>query len=95
VSSISSIEPHERSQQEKHELDIALARCALLGGQPFTFYDWQYHPETYDLFVNLLQDYTPPNRHRLAGELLDEVYEETERLVRLHLDESPRPGQQQ
>lgn len=57
----------------KEQIDRALARACFAGNRPFSMWS---HPFMREALQLLKKDYTPPDRHRIAGSLLSELYTE-------------------
>ena len=77
--------PPSLNMQSKHVLDRKAAEAILFGGLPFTTFDCQVHPAMRAFHESLHPGYTPPSRQRIAGQLLDEIYDDIWRQVQTTL----------
>lgn len=71
------------TEKEKHKLDLQVARFIFSTNSPFRHVE---HPEFKKLLVMMRPGYCPPNRKKIANELLDEIYSQISNQTKKQLE---------
>lgn len=70
---------HRAAQKRKEKLDNVITRAIYEGSLPFNVSDPLKHPAMAEFFR--LVDYVPPNRHRVADDVYDHAYDQSDDVI--------------